>query len=552
MPKAISLALLAVILSARLAGAADTTVVWFTAELPYFSNREAQTPFVVTAKNRNDETMTGYRGTVTFSASLRGADPSVELPPDYTFTAADAGTHTFYVVFHRGGQHQVWVTDVANADLSGSDDTSVQCPELTLTATNSGPVCPGSTITLTAQTNAPNPSFTWYPHTGGGGLVLHGQTVTTTMGGTWFVTMDDTTAGCSATATTSVAYEPIPQVSVPSTASGDYAASIAGDSNGPYTNIVWSVRSGGSVIAGQGTATATIRPNPSAAAVVVTVDATRVSTGCRQGNEGTTDIVAAPPDARISTGGSVCPNGSGVASVPDAGAGAAYAWSLQNASLVSGQGTPSIVFTASASGAISIAATVTRGGATATGHASVAVDSPSAALRAGPTAAVCAGDAAILDVALTGTPPFTLVWSDGMTQSGIMSNAVSRQVSPAETTIYSIAAVSDAACSGNAGGGIRIDVLAAPHIARSPQSAAVSANTAARLTVDAPGDALMFQWFEGERGDVSKPVGGSAAVFVTPPVTKATSYWVRVSSACGSSDSAAAVVAPARVRAARH
>ena len=55
MPKAISLALLAVILSARLVdGAADTTVVWFTAELPYFSNREAQTPFVVTAKNRND------------------------------------------------------------------------------------------------------------------------------------------------------------------------------------------------------------------------------------------------------------------------------------------------------------------------------------------------------------------------------------------------------------------------------------------------------------------------------------------------------------------
>ena len=550
MPKAISLALLAVLFLAG-AAAADTTVAGFSAELPYFSNREAQTPFVVTAQTSNGQTVTGYRGTVTFSASLQKPDPSVELPPDYTFTAADAGTHTFYVVFHRGGQHQVWVSDVTNPDISGADDTSVQCSDITLTATNNGPVCPGSTVTLTATTNAPNPSFSWYPHTGGGGLVLHGQTVTTTIGGMWFVTLDDSTAGCSTTATTTVAYEPIPQVSVPSTASGDYSASIAGDSNGPYTDIVWSVRNG-SVAGGQGTATATIHPNPSAAAVVVTVDATRVSTGCRQSNEGTTDIVAAPLDAGISTGGSVCPHANGVASVADAGAGAAYAWTVPNASIVSGQGTPSIVFAAPASGSVSIFVTVARDGAWANGNTSVAVDSPSATLLSSPMATVCPGDSEMLAVTLTGTPPFTLVWSDGMTQRGIMSNTVSRQVSPEETTVYSIAAVTDAACSGEGNGAVRIDVAGAPLIAHSPQSAAVPVNTTAKLTVDAPGDRLMFQWFEGSRGDVSKPVGASSAAFTTPPVTHATSYWVRVSSSCGSADSAAAVVAPARTRAARH
>jgi Ig-like domain CHU_C associated/PKD-like domain len=526
-------------------------VVWFTAELPYFSTREAQTPFVVTAKNSDGDAVAGYRGTVTFSASLRGPDPSVEVPPDYTFTASDAGTHTFYVVFHRGGQHQVWVTDVATG-ASGSDDTSVQCSDITLTAINSGPVCPGSAVTLTALTNAQDPSFIWYPQ-GGGGLVLHGQSVTTTIGGMWWVTMDDSVSGCSATTNTVVAYEPPPSISAPSQASGDFSASIASDPNGPYTDIVWTITAGGSVVAGQGTATATIRPNPSAQTVAFTVEATRVSTSCRHSNDASVEIVAAPPSAAIATGGSVCPHANGVASVPDAGAGATYAWSLTNASLVSGQGTPSIVFAAPASGTVSISATVTRGGASAAGTASVAVGGPSAMLRStSAPAGVCAGGSAILDVALTGTPPFTLVWSDGMTQSGIMSNAASRQVSPAETAVYSIVGVSDAVCSGEAGGAVQIDVLGAPLIAQSPQNAAVPANSSARLTVDAPGDRLMFQWFEGSRGDVSKPVGGNAAAFTTPPVTHATAYWVRVSNACGSTDSAAAVVAPARVRAARH
>jgi hypothetical protein len=133
-----------------------------------------------------------------------------------------------------------------------------------------------------------------------------------------------------------------------------------------------------------------------------------------------------------------------------------------------------------------------------------------------------------------------------------MSNAASRQVSPAETTVYSIASVNDAACSGETGGAVRIDVLGAPAIARNPQSTSVPINSSVTLTVGAPGGGLMYQWFEGERGDVSKPVGVSAAALVTPPVTHATSYWVRVSNACGSADSAAAMVAPARVRAARH
>ena len=38
-------------------------------------------------------TAVNYQGTVAFSTS--DTDPGIVLPPDYTFTAADAGVHTF-------------------------------------------------------------------------------------------------------------------------------------------------------------------------------------------------------------------------------------------------------------------------------------------------------------------------------------------------------------------------------------------------------------------------------------------------------------------------
>jgi hypothetical protein len=55
----------------------------------------AGTPFsfTVTAEDQFGNVETGYTGTVHFSALAN--DTQAVLPPDYTFTAADAGTHTF-------------------------------------------------------------------------------------------------------------------------------------------------------------------------------------------------------------------------------------------------------------------------------------------------------------------------------------------------------------------------------------------------------------------------------------------------------------------------
>ena len=47
--------------------------------------------FTVTAQDAYGNRATGYTGTVHFTSS----DAQASLPVDYTFTAADAGMHTF-------------------------------------------------------------------------------------------------------------------------------------------------------------------------------------------------------------------------------------------------------------------------------------------------------------------------------------------------------------------------------------------------------------------------------------------------------------------------
>ena len=64
----------------------------------------AGTPYTetVTAEDNLGETATGYTGTVHFSST----DVQAGLPADYTFTAADAGSHTFTVTLKTAGT--VW------------------------------------------------------------------------------------------------------------------------------------------------------------------------------------------------------------------------------------------------------------------------------------------------------------------------------------------------------------------------------------------------------------------------------------------------------------
>ncbi|HEV7922822.1 MAG TPA: M57 family metalloprotease [Thermoanaerobaculia bacterium] len=83
----------------------------------------------------------------------------------------------------------------------------------------------------------------------------------------------------------------------------------------------------------------------------------------------------------------------------------------------------------------------------------------------------------------------------------------------------------------------------APTIEEAPQSTAVAPGTEAMLQVHARGTSLVYQWYEGETLDFTRPLGNSP-LFMTPLIDTPRRFWVRVSNGCGIANSAAVTVAP--------
>ena len=76
----------------------------------------------VSALSSSNTAATGYAGTVHFSSS----DVLAGLPANYTFTTADAGTHTFTgLKLDTAGSQSVVATDTSNGTIAGSTSLTV-------------------------------------------------------------------------------------------------------------------------------------------------------------------------------------------------------------------------------------------------------------------------------------------------------------------------------------------------------------------------------------------------------------------------------------------
>jgi len=76
----------------------------------------AQT-FTVTAIGPNGATDTPYTGTIHYTS----ADPQAVLPVNYTFTAADAGVHTFTATLETAGTESITATDTTTQSTTGTE-----------------------------------------------------------------------------------------------------------------------------------------------------------------------------------------------------------------------------------------------------------------------------------------------------------------------------------------------------------------------------------------------------------------------------------------------
>jgi hypothetical protein len=96
--------------------------------------------FTVTAFDPYGNKATGYTGTVQFSSSDAGAT----LPAPYTFTAADAGAHTFSATLNTAGTQSLTATDSANAGITAT--------QVNITVAPAGLVALGVTVFPAATT----------------------------------------------------------------------------------------------------------------------------------------------------------------------------------------------------------------------------------------------------------------------------------------------------------------------------------------------------------------------------------------------------------------
>ncbi len=109
-------------------------------------------PETVTAMDLQGNPVPSYTGTVHFTSS----DGQAVLPADYTFTAADAGTHQFSVTLKTAGSRSVTTTDTANSSITGSQTVGVvAAPASTLRLRGIGNATAGTAQTATVTMSDP-------------------------------------------------------------------------------------------------------------------------------------------------------------------------------------------------------------------------------------------------------------------------------------------------------------------------------------------------------------------------------------------------------------
>jgi len=178
-----------------------------------------------------------------------------------------------------------------------------------------------------------------------------------------------------------------------------------------------------------------------------------------------------------------------------------------------------------------------------------ACTAPTAAVRSADSTAICFGASASLHADLSGTAPWTVIWSDGVTQNNVASSPATRSVSPGATTIYTVTAVSDStACSpGVFSGSATITVNPIPSSMITAASSVCPGSTGNTASVPDAGTAASYGWTitggsitAGSATNlITYTAGASGAVVLGCTVTN--------SSGCYSNASAATVAISAAV-----
>lgn len=415
------------------------------------------------------------------------------------------------------------VTAVADTSCGGScagTATVTVNPVASTVLTAPASVCPGRTYTASVPSTA-GATYGWLV---GNGTVVSGfgtNVISFTAGDSGSVSLEvqaqlgtcQTQGNLTIPITTPPAATVTAGAAICAGDSADVAFTLTG---APPFTLTWSDGFVQNVaVAGPGVRTVT-----PAATTSYAITSVADASGCAGSAAGSGTVTVNPaPLATISGTTDACIAATGlVASVPDAGAGATYAWTITGGTITSGAGTNSITFDAAGAGPVTLGITVTLStGCSATSSRFVTIaPPPSAAVLGGGT--VCAGAPATIEAALAGVGPFNVTWSDGFVQTGVAASPATRTVTPATTTTYSVTAVSDSRCAGTASGSATVTVISSPSAELVAGDQSVCPGGTATLTVNLGGEGpWTLVWSDGFTQ--VETAGGVATRTVTPYYT---------------------------------
>lgn len=159
------------------------------------------------------------------------------------------------------------------------------------------------------------------------------------------------------------------------------------------------------------------------------------------------------------------------------------------------------------------------------------------------------GTSTNLTVSATGTTPLTFQWFRAASPLesnpvGNNSSTLSTGVLTADTSFW-VKVTNSCGSANSQTATVTMAACQPPAIIQHPQSTTITSGSSATLSVAASGSQpLTVQWFRGESGNTSTPVGNGAS-FNTGALTTETSFWARVSNSCGNADSNTATISVA-------
>ena len=280
-----------------------------------------------------------------------------------------------------------------------------------------------------------------------------------TSGGTYTVVATNASGGCwtamSGSAVVTIKARPTSLVSGSATicSGGSTAIKAVLTGTAPW-NVSWS---DGTNQSGVVSSPATRTVSPSATTTYLVTNLTDANCTAQAGDRTGSAVVTvnSRPTSVVSGSTAVCNGGSAAIAAALTGTGPwNVSWSdgINQSGVVSSPATRTVSPSATTTYTVTnlTDANCTAQAADRTGSAVVTVNARPTAVGSGSTN-ICNGGSAAIEVALTGTGPWNVSWSDGFNQGGVVSSPATRTVSPSATTTYTVTNLTDANCTAQAG-----------------------------------------------------------------------------------------------------